>query len=139
MKRRGFLGALIGLFSVGQSRSELSSTRITSTPCDTILASYEVSESLLNCGDCYWWIGRDLIGRPKELWFVPPQNIRIIPNRKGRIIAYEIRNLFGDGRAVILPPSEIVHAYMPNVTWNGNGRFYGGPPISVKADNSKTA
>lgn len=56
--------------------------------------------------DIVIWIGRNMLGEPKEFWCIPPRCVRAIPSRTQYAGAYEVREVFRKGHPVILPATE---------------------------------
>lgn len=76
------------------------------------------------CGNSYWYILKDKLGIPREIWMLPPANVKVIPDRTRFIKGYEITQGF---EKIFFDESEIVHFKMPSPT----SFFYGRSPLSA--------
>lgn len=58
-------------------------------------------------GNAYWWVGKDKTGEPVELWTLPPQHVRALPDRTRVIGGY----VYGRGTEVerAYSTDEIIH------------------------------
>ncbi|MHB8871243.1 MAG: phage portal protein [Candidatus Doudnabacteria bacterium] len=74
-------------------------------------------------GNSYWQILSDKFGVPREIWTIPPQNCKIIPDREKFISGYK----YIKGQEEIdLVESEVIHFKMPNP----KSMYYGFAPFS---------
>jgi HK97 family phage portal protein len=78
------------------------------------------------CGDAYWYVPRNRLGVPAEIWILPPEKMKIIPDAKNVIAAYE---LSGAETPVRFAPDEIIHFKYPNP----HDFFYGASPLLAAA------
>ncbi|ADU50162.1 phage portal protein, HK97 family [Thermaerobacter marianensis DSM 12885] len=106
-----------------------------------VLSEYELWEltvvHLYLAGNAYWEIVRSRDGRPKELWPLRPDRVRIIPDPDPRIhhtYAYAV-----DGQLYPLG-TDVLHFKFPNPL----DEYFGQPPLraavrAVAVDNEATA
>ncbi len=71
----------------------------------------EATFSYLKLGDAYWWLNcpagtSDAMGEPVEIWVIPPQSIRPVPDGNLFLKCYEYAY---SGGVLELPPCEVVH------------------------------
>jgi HK97 family phage portal protein len=78
-------------------------------------------------GNCYWNILSDKFGTPKEIWTIPPQFCKIIPDAQKFISGYKY--IKGQNE-VLLEESEVIHFKMANP----KSQYYGYSPFSSIAD-----
>lgn len=76
-------------------------------------------------GDCFWYVPRNRLGFPAEIWILPVERMSIIPHPKKVIGGYELRG----AQPVHFEPEEIVHFKYPNP----RDFFYGISPLSAAA------
>ena len=81
----------------------------------------------LLCGNAYWYLVKNKIGVPVEIWIVPAQYMRIVPDAEKFIIGY-IYEAPGYG-AITFDVDEIVHFKYPNP----NDLYYGVGPLLAAA------
>lgn len=105
-----------------------------------VLSEYELWEltivHLYLAGNAYWEIVRTRDGRPRELWPLRPDRVRIIPDQDPRIhhtYAYAV-----DGKLYPLG-TDVVHFKLPNPL----DEYFGQPPLraavrAVAVDNEAT-
>jgi len=76
------------------------------------------------CGNAYWYILKDKLGIPRELWVIPPASFQIIPDPIDFIKGY----VYGLGlQQQFFEEGEIVHFKMPSPT----NVYYGQSPLSA--------
>ena len=78
-------------------------------------------------GNAYTYIVTDSRGTPSELWIVPPQKMKILPDRETFIKAYRYGN--HPMKSVVFEPEEIIHMKYPNP----NDIYYGTGPLAAAA------
>jgi HK97 family phage portal protein len=62
----------------------------------------------LLCGNAYWWLNRNSEKeKPSEMWIIPPDKIKPIPDGKLYLSGYEYQP--GNGEKLILPLYQICH------------------------------
>ena len=44
-------------------------------------------------GDCYWYVPSSGLGIPGEIWVIPPDKVKIIPDTDGSIKRYDLKEL----------------------------------------------
>ena len=75
-------------------------------------------------GNSYWWVAKDKLGVPRELWPIPPHLVKIVPGdpRKGEgiILSYIIN--WGAGQSVEIAAGDIIHLRHPDPM---NPYYYG--------------
>lgn len=62
-------------------------------------------------GNAYWYLARSILGTPMEIWPVPSDRIRVVPDPEKFIAGYEYR--YGNN-VVNFKESDIVHFKFPN-------------------------
>jgi HK97 family phage portal protein len=77
-------------------------------------------------GDAYWYVPKNGFGVPAEVWVLPPDKMKIIPDSKNIISGYELNN--GPER-IRFSPDEIIHFKYPNPC----DFFYGASPLMAAA------
>ncbi|NLH78365.1 MAG: phage portal protein [Acidobacteria bacterium] len=75
-------------------------------------------------GNSYWYIVRDNLGLPAEIWSLPSQYMSIIPDAKNYIGGYKWKRGTVD---VFFEPQEIIHFKLPNP----NNLYYGMSPLQA--------
>ncbi|MFI5250804.1 MAG: phage portal protein [Bacteroidota bacterium] len=75
-------------------------------------------------GNSYWWIAKDKLDIPRELWPIPPQFVKIVPGdpriNEGIIRSYIIT--WGAGQTVEVAAKDIIHLRHPDPL---NPYYYG--------------
>jgi len=76
-------------------------------------------------GDAYLYIVKDNLGVPRQLWILPSQYVRVVPDRQNFIKGY----LYGTSASdsVALTPDEVIHFKFPNP----NSIWKGFPPLAA--------
>jgi HK97 family phage portal protein len=75
-------------------------------------------------GNAYWYVVRDGLGIPQQMWVMMSQYMKVIKDKQKFIGGYEFRK----GMEVVrFEPEEIIHFKFPNPTSN----FYGFAPLSA--------
>lgn len=78
-------------------------------------------------GNAWWYICRDGMGVPQEIWPINPSRMTIIPDREKFIKGY----IYTNGATKIeFSPEEIIHFKFPNP----NDLYYGTGPLAAAAD-----
>jgi len=91
--------------------------------------SFETFEKLSlfldNAGDAYWYIGKNALGVPNDIWTLPSQYVKIVPDKKEYIKGY----LYGTSQMnqKKFLPDEVIHFKLPSMTdlWYGYSRVEG--------------
>lgn len=89
-------------------------------------------------GNSYWYIIKNKIGLPQEIWPMPPQNMRIIPDKKSFIKGYEYQkwnsgiNFLSSSslNTIFYKEDEVTHFKMPSP----KSLYYGVGPLSACFD-----
>jgi len=89
-----------------------------------------VTMFLEQTGDAYWYIPRNKLGMPVEIWVLPSQNMTIVPSKETFISHYEYRAR-GQGTPTMFSPEEIVHFRYPSLT----SLYYGWSPFYAAIDS----
>ncbi len=76
------------------------------------------------CGNAYWYILKDNLGTPRELWPIPPANFRVIPDKVEFIKGYVLSSGL---KKEEFKEEDIVHFKMPSPT----SVYYGQGPLSA--------
>lgn len=84
---------------------------------------------LLITGNAYIYKARNGFGTPKQLWPMPSQWIKAIPDPVKYIKGYTINSQFGS--EFYIPENWMVDIRMPSLDWSDNGRYYGQPAIKA--------
>jgi len=90
---------------------------------------YMVGWRLLT-GDSYLFKAKNGFGVPVQLWPVPSQWIRVVPDPKEFVAGYEISSGVDSH---FIPRDCMMHIKNPSLDWQGQGRFYGTPSIKAAA------
>ena len=100
-------------------------------PVDTLwdLWFYMVGWRMLT-GDSMVFKAKNGFGITKQLWPMPSQWCRAIPDPVNMIGGYEVSS--GPG-TYFVPRESMIHIRQPNMDWQGNGRYYGSPVIKAAA------
>lgn len=77
-------------------------------------------------GDAYWYIARDGMKRPREIWPLQADKMSIIPDPANYIKGYELKN---QNQTTFFRPEEVVHFRYPK----SNDPYYGWGPLSAAA------
>ncbi len=75
-------------------------------------------------GNAYWWLNKDSLGIPREIWYLPSHWVTVIPSKKDFIAGYVLR-VPGDPQHVPFPPEEIIQFKNPPL----HDPHYGTPPM----------
>lgn len=79
------------------------------------------------CGNAYWYLIEDRFGIPQEIWPMPPQNMRIVPDRVSFIKNYIFMKGF---EKVEFPEPQVIHFKFPSPT----NLYYGRGPLAAVTD-----
>jgi len=85
-------------------------------------------ENLELTGNAYWYVVRDRLGVPREIWPLPSYRVKVIPDRTRYIAGYSYT--VAQNETIRFQPDEIVHFRFPNP---GN-LFYGWSPLQAAAE-----
>lgn len=77
-------------------------------------------------GNAYWYLVNNRLGVPAELWVIPSQWMRIIPDKKNFIGGYLLTR---GAQNIAFEPDEILHFKYPNP----NDLYYGMSPLAAAA------
>lgn len=90
----------------------------------------------LTMGDSYWWKVRNNMGKPVELWPIPPQWCHVVPSQTKYIGSYRVNggSFFYGSDDKFIAVEDMVHTRENSVDWSGTGRFYGTPPLAAAAE-----
>ena len=77
------------------------------------------------CGNAYWFLNRDRLESPREIWLLPPNKVRIKPDKEKFLSGY----LYKEGvlRERLLLPEDVIHFKFPNPS----DPYYGRSPLSA--------
>jgi len=78
-------------------------------------------------GNAYWYVPRNRLGVPAEIWVAHSHYMHVIPDREKFIAGYEYRR---GTEAVRFEPDEIVHLKYPNP----ESMYYGRGPLQAAAE-----
>ena len=76
------------------------------------------------CGNAYWYILKDRLGTPRELWPIPPGSLKVVPDKVNFIKGYVLSKGF---EKEMFDEKDIVHFKMPSPT----SIYYGQGPLSA--------
>ena len=79
-------------------------------------------------GNAYWYVGRNRLGTPAEVWLAHSQYMRVIPDRREYIRGYVYSR---NGEDIQFGRDEIIHLKYPNPV----SPFYGRGPLQAAADS----
>ena len=82
-------------------------------------------------GNAYWYVPRNRLGVPAEVWVVHSQYMRVIPSRTDFIEGYEYRH---GGDTIRFGRDEIIHLKYPNPL----SPYYGRGPLQAAAESVDT-
>ncbi len=77
-------------------------------------------------GNAYWYVPRNRLGAPAELWLAHSQHVRVVPDRRRFIHGYVYAN---GGEEVSFGRDEIIHLKYPNPL----SPYYGRGPLQAAA------
>jgi len=80
------------------------------------------------CGNAYWYILKDRLGTPAEIWPLPPANIKIIPDPNTFIRAYQYQFRTIEKNFEV---NDVIHFKFPNP----NSLYYGYSPLAAVAQS----
>ncbi len=76
------------------------------------------------CGNAYWYILKDNLGIPRELWPIPPNLLKVVPDKVEFIKGYVLTRGF---QKELFDEKDIVHFKMPSPT----SVYYGQGPLAA--------
>jgi len=79
------------------------------------------------CGNAFWYILQDRLGVPQEIWPMPPQNMRIIPDKVNFIRGYKFVRGFDEEE---FSEDSVIHFKFPSPT----SMYYGKGPLAAVTD-----
>ena len=82
-------------------------------------------------GNAYWYVAENRMGVPAEIWLVPSQKMRVVPDRREFIRGYVCRH---EGGEVTFSRREIIHLKYPNP----RSLYYGRGPLQAAAASVDT-
>jgi len=77
-------------------------------------------------GNAYWYIAANGLGTPAEIWVIPSQHMRVVPDPQTFIRGYLCRHA---GREVFFARREVIHLKYPNPC----SPYYGRGPLQAAA------
>ncbi len=87
----------------------------------------ETVSSLELTGNAFWYCPPNSLGRPAEIWHLPPNRVKVVSHRTDFIAGYVLRGPEGELR---LSRDEVVHLRYPNPS----DPFYGRSPLQAAAE-----
>ncbi len=69
-------------------------------------------------GNAFWYLAMNSLGKPAEIWVIPPDRMRVVPSEDGLIKGYLYEFA---GQTIAFEPAEIIHFKFPHPT----NRYYG--------------
>jgi HK97 family phage portal protein len=79
-------------------------------------------------GNSYWYVIKNGLGMPAEIWRLQPDRVSIVPSRETFIKGYIFTSM--DGIDIPFLPEEIIHFKFPNP----NNMWYGCSPLQAMSD-----
>ena len=79
------------------------------------------------CGNAYWYILEDRLGVPREIWAMPPQNMKVVPDKVKFISGYKFIKGFEE---IDFAEESVIHFKYPSPT----SMYYGKGPLSAVVD-----
>jgi len=79
-------------------------------------------------GNAYWYVLRNAMGVPEQIWPLPPDRVHIVPDREKFIKEY--RFITGFEKGIPFETDEIIHFKFPNP----NDLYYGASPLQAISD-----
>lgn len=79
------------------------------------------------CGNSFWYIVKDRLGVPREIWLMPPQNMRIVPHPVNFIKGYNYVRGFDE---IFFKEEDVIHFKYPSPT----SLYYGRGPLAAVTD-----
>ena len=80
-------------------------------------------------GNAYWYVIKNAMGTPEQIWPLPPNRMEIIPDRETFIKEYRFHTTF-QSRGTPFELDEIIHFKFPNP----NDVYYGASPLQAVSD-----
>jgi len=87
----------------------------------------ETIASLEMTGNAFWYCPPNSLGRPAEIWHLPPNRVKVIAHKTEFVSGYVLR---GRGQDTRLPREDVVHLRYPNPS----DPFYGRSPLQAAAE-----
>jgi HK97 family phage portal protein len=79
-------------------------------------------------GNAYWWMPKNNLRIPQNIWHLPSNWMKVIPDAENYIAGY-VMQVPGKGKLIPFPEDEIVHFKFPSVY----SLFYGDGPLFAAA------
>jgi len=79
------------------------------------------------CGNAFWYILEDRLGVPQEIWPMPPQNMKIVPDKINFIKGYKFVRGWDE---VEFSEDQVIHFKYPSP----NSMYYGKAPLAAVTD-----
>ena len=86
------------------------------------------AEFLELTGNAYWYVARDRMGLPREVWPLHSQRVRVIPDAESLVRGYEYAAQ--PGRTIRFDRDEVIHFRFPNP----RNLHYGWSPLQAAAE-----
>jgi len=86
------------------------------------------AEFLELTGNAYWYVARDRLGVPREIWPLSAQRVKVIPDAQRLVAGYEYAP--SPGKAVRFDRGEVIHFRYPNP----HSLYYGWSPLQAAAE-----
>jgi len=97
-------------------------------PLDTFIDLKYITVAHLDLtGDAYWYMPKNGLGLPAEIWILPPDRVRIVPNEKTIVGGYVLHA--PNGQRIQFDADEILHFKYPNPS----DPLYGASPLMAVA------
>lgn len=75
-------------------------------------------------GNCYWELVRDRQGNIREIYFLRPDRVRVVPDEKRGVVGYIYEY---NGKRIALEARDVIHFK----NWNPNSEWYGQSSLSA--------
>lgn len=79
------------------------------------------------CGNAYWYVPTDGAGVPQEIWPMPPQNMKIVPDKEKFISGYKFMKGM---KGTVFDEEDVIHFKFPDP----NSYYYGKGPLAAVTD-----
>lgn len=84
----------------------------------------------MTTGDSMVFKAKNGFGVTKQLWAMPSQWVKVVPDPVNYVAGYEVS---AGPSSYFVPRESMIHIKQPSLDWSGHGRFYGSPTIKAAA------
>ncbi len=90
---------------------------------------WELTQNYMDImGNCYWYLVRNAVGIPKEIWVLMGQNIKIVPESQNLVAGY-LYQLGNMANPIRFGKDEVIHFKYPHLS----SLYYGYSPLEAAA------